>query len=119
MGEDQRRSPDHQALQRLRDDRLVLRVHGRKRLVQHQDRRITQQGPGNCEALTLAAGEPDAPLPNDRCVALRQRNNELVRIRVSRRRLDVIVARIRFADAQIFLDRAMEQKRVLGNHGEL
>ena len=55
MGEDQRRTPLHQPIERLLDHRLVPGVHCRKRLVEHQDGRIAQQRAGDGDALALTA----------------------------------------------------------------
>ena len=54
MSEDQRRAALHQAVQGLLDHRLVFRINRGQRLVQHQDRRIAQQGPGDGDTLALA-----------------------------------------------------------------
>ena len=48
--------------QRLGDQLLVMRVQGAGRLVEHEERRLGQQRPGDGEALPLAAGEVLAAL---------------------------------------------------------
>ena len=70
--EDESGTPLHQPVERALDDRLILRVDRGERLVQDQDRGITQQRTGDRDALALPSGEPDAPLADDRVVALRQ-----------------------------------------------
>ena len=65
MREDQRRAALHEPVERLLDHRLVLGVHRRERLVEHQDRRVAQQRAGDGDALALAAREPDAALADD------------------------------------------------------
>ena len=52
-------------------------------------------------------------------VALRQRGDEVVRIGGARRCGDLRRRRIRLAEPQIVLDRAVEQIRVLPHHGDL
>jgi hypothetical protein len=68
--EDQRGAPLHQPLQRLLDYRLVLRIDGRQRLVENQNRRIDQQGARDRETLALATREPRATLSDDRTVTV-------------------------------------------------
>ena len=49
--------PGHEALQGLPDLRLALDVKARHRLVQDQDRGISDKSPGDSDPLPLAAGE--------------------------------------------------------------
>ena len=53
--DDQRGAPFHELSQGLVDHRLALGVDARQRLVQHQDRRVLEDGPGDGDALALAA----------------------------------------------------------------
>ncbi len=71
VGEDQRGAALHQAVERLLDHGLALRIDGGQRLVEDQDRRVAQERAGDGDALALAAGEPHAALADDRLVALR------------------------------------------------
>ena len=64
--QDQRGAPGHQPVERLLDHRLVLGIDRRQRLVQHQDRRVAQQRPGDRDALALAAGKLRAALADHR-----------------------------------------------------
>ena len=114
--EDEGGAPLHQPVQRLLDHRLVLRVHRGQGLVEDQDRRVAQQRAGDRDALALPSGELDAPLAHHRGVALRQPGDELVGVRGPRRRLDLLLARIGLAEAQVVLDRAVEEVRVLVHH---
>ena len=116
MREDQGGAALHQPVQRLLDYRLVLRIHRGQRLVEDQDRRVTQQRAGDRDALALPAGELDAPLPDHRGVALRQPRDELVGVRGPRRRLELPIARVGFAEAQVVLDAAVEKVGVLVHH---
>src|SRR5262249_48813254 len=56
------------------------RIQRRRRLVQNQDRWITDEGPGNGDSLALPAREPTASLPNRRLVTLRERTDEIVNL---------------------------------------
>jgi hypothetical protein len=71
VGDDQGRPPDHQAIERGLDRRLVLGVDRRQRFVEQQDRRVAQQRARDREALALAAGEPHAAFADRGIPALR------------------------------------------------
>ena len=53
--QDQRRAGRHQPVQRLLDDRLVLRVDRRERLIQHQDSRVPKERSSDRQTLPLSA----------------------------------------------------------------
>ena len=55
MGQDERRAPRHQPVERALDHRLVLGIDRRQCLVEDEDRSIAQQGAGDRNALALAA----------------------------------------------------------------
>ena len=68
--DDKARAPAHQHVERLLDDALALGVERAGGLVENQDDRVLQDGPGNGDALALPAGELDAALADHRAVAL-------------------------------------------------
>ena len=55
MREDQCGAPFHETVEGILDDRFVLRVDRGKRFVQHEDRRVSQDCPGDSDALPLSA----------------------------------------------------------------
>ena len=112
----QRGAALHQPVQRLLDHRLVLGVDRGQRLVQHQDRRVAQQGAGDGDALALAAGQLHALLADHGPIALRQRLDEAVDVGGAGGGLDLGLGRVRPAHADVVLDRAVEQEGVLGHH---
>ena len=73
MGDDQRRAPLRDALQRGLNLAFGEAVERRGRLVEHEDRRRLQHRAGDRDALLLAAGEFQAALADLRAIALRQR----------------------------------------------
>ncbi len=117
--QDQGRAPGHQAVERALDDGFVLGIDRRQRLVENEDRRVAQQRPRDRQPLPLSAREPQAALADQSGIALRQRGDEVVRIGGARRRDDLRRRRIRLAEPQIVLDRAVEQISVLPHHGDL
>ena len=70
--------PSHELAQPVVDAQLDLHVDGAGGVVEDEDRRVDQQGPGDGDALALAAGQGVAPLADDRVVALGQLADELV-----------------------------------------
>src|SRR5271155_5446140 len=63
----------------LLDDPLALVVERARRLVEDQDSRVHDQGAGDRDALALAARKCGAAFADDRVVALRQFEDEVVR----------------------------------------
>ena len=115
---DEHRPPAHEAAERVLDHRLVLGIDRGERLVQQQDRRIAQQRAGNGDALALPAREADAALADHRVVALRQPRNEGVRVGRPGRGLDLGVARVRLAEADVLRRGAVEEVGVLVDDAE-
>ena len=116
--QDQRGAPHHQPVQRLLDDRLVLGIDRGQRLIQHQHRRIPQQRPGDRQTLPLSAGQAGATLADHRLIAVGQGADEAMRIGRGRGGDDLGVRRLRPAEPQVFLDRAVEQVSVLRDDGD-
>ena len=82
--------PSAISLHVLLDDALALVVERARRLVEDQDARIGDQRAGDRDALALAAREAAAALADDRVVAFRQLQDEVVRAGELRRRDDAL-----------------------------
>src|SRR5439155_19421655 len=67
------------------------------------------------DALPLAAGEGHAPLADDRRVALREPGDELLGVRRPRGGSQLVGTRIGLAHADVVLDGAVEEPRVLAD----
>lgn len=78
MRDDDDRFSLHQPLKRFLDQIFVLRIAEGRRLVQHNDRRIFDDGAGNRDALALAAGEMDPFRADHGVIAVRQFADEIV-----------------------------------------
>src|SRR6059058_3729005 len=100
MGDDQGGAAALQAVEGLLDGRLVLAVHARERFVEQQDRRVLQQRPSDRDPLALTAGQARAALADDRLVTLRQGGYEIVRVGRPSGRLQLLLSRVRLAEAQ-------------------
>ena len=61
MGDHDRRPVTHQVLKRFLHQSLRLRIESGSRLIQDQDRRVLQDGPGDADPLPLTTGELSAP----------------------------------------------------------
>ena len=88
MRDHERGAVAHQVRERVLHEQLGFGVERRGRFVQNQDGRVLQQGARDRQTLTLAAREPLPALADARLVLLRQRLDELVRVRGLCRRLD-------------------------------
>ena len=84
--------PRAQLVDRLLDARLGLDVERAGRLVEHQDRRVLQDGAGNGDALALAAGQLAAALAGTRVVAVALGEDEVLRRRGLGGGMDLVVA---------------------------
>ena len=89
VGDGDRGAALHQVVERLLDLLLGLGVDRRGGLVEDQDARVDQQRARDRDALALAAGQRLAALADQRVVAVRQAQDEVVRMRGARRRDDL------------------------------
>ena len=117
--DDERRAVAHQVLQRFLDQQLRFGVERRRRLVQDQDRRVLQQRARNRQALALPARQLLAALADAGLVLLRQRHDEIVRVRGARRRLDVVARRAGRSVRDVAGNRLVEQHRLLRHDADL
>ena len=119
MGDDDRGAVLHQAVERLLNDGLTLRIHVRGRLIEDQDRRIFQDGAGNCETLPLPAGQLLPSLADDGVVAGGETEDEVVGVGGCGSGFDLLARGIRLAQQQVLGDGAVEQVGILRDQCEL
>ncbi len=98
---------------------LALRVEGAGRLVEHEDARVLEDGPGDGHALLLSAGELHASLAHQRIVALGKFLDEAVRIGGARGGLDFGARRAGPAVADVLGDGGGEEDRLLRHRPDL
>src|SRR5438874_1471832 len=113
-----------QRAEALLDRGLDLAVERGGRLVEHQDRRVFQDHARDRDALALPAGKLDAALADLRLIAapslpVLQFEDELMRVRELRRRHDLGIDGARPAIADVVADRAVQQRGVLRDDGNL
>jgi len=98
---------------------LAVAVQARRGLVQDQDARVRQDRARDCDALALAAGEPDAALADHRVVFQLERVNELVAVRDAAHFAHLLHRGVRLAVADVVGDRPVEQEVLLQHDPEL
>src|SRR2546428_1767256 len=119
MGEKDDGAAAHRPPVRLHDRRLRLVIDGARRLVQDEHWAVLQEGPGNGDALALAARELDAAPAHWGAIGLREPDDELVAVRRLRRRDQVALACPRPGVSNVLGDAGREEHRVLRYHREL
>ena len=105
--------PAHRLAQCEPDARLGRRVDRRGGVVEDQDARVGDERTGDRDALALPARQRQAALADHGVVAVRERADEVVRLRAAGRLLDLGVARIGSRERDVVAHRGREQERVL------
>ena len=118
VGDEERGAPLHEPAQAVEDAGLAVGVEAGGRLVEHQHRRVSQEHPGDPDALALPAREADAARAEPGVVALRQRRDEAVRAGGPGRRHQLVVGRRRPV-GDVLGDAPREQDRLLQQHPDL
>ena len=101
----------YQSRQSRLDQRLVLDVKARGRLIEEDYRRVLQEGAGYRYSLTLAARELTAVLTDVRVPFVGQLFGELLAVRESRRGENLLVGRALLSEADVLHYRVVEQSR--------
>ena len=100
---------------RFTDGLLRLRIQGGRRLVQDQEPRITDHGPGNGDALALPARQQGAPLADRRVQPTRETFDEPPCTRAIEGAPDLGLAQVRVVEGDIGEDTLVEQEQLLGD----
>src|SRR6516164_9371215 len=94
-------------------------VEAAGRLVKYKNGRITQDRPGDRNALLLPAGQRFAPLGNSAIISVWHLFYELVGVSQPRRSANLLVAGTGASKRNVFTDSAAEEQRVLQNQADL
>ncbi len=94
MGDDERGAALHHLAQGRADLLLHAGVNARGRVVEDEDARLHEDGPGNRDALALPAGKREPLLANDGVVAFGQPGDEIVGVSEASGALDLLVGRV-------------------------
>ncbi len=89
VGDGDRRASGHQRRERRLNLRLDLAVHGARRLVEDEQRRIRRDGASERQQLALTDADRRAPLTERLLIAARQTPNDAVRADARRRGRDL------------------------------
>src|SRR5258708_7178221 len=109
----------HQPFHRLLDQRFGFGIEARRRLVEDQDRRVGQERARQRDALTLAARQLDAAFADQRAVALRQPQDEFMRVGKPCRLFDRRHGGAGPAIGDVLRQRTVKQDRLLLHDGDL
>ena len=105
-------APD-QPVDRFLHEALGLHVERARGLVEDEDRRIAQQRPRDRDALALPAAEPGAALAQQRVVALRELDDEVMGVRGAGRGLDLVPGEVGAAVGDVGEHRVVQEDRLL------
>src|SRR6185503_9404286 len=87
--------------------------------VENKDRRVLDERARDGDSLALAAGEHASAFADARLESVRILLDELQRLGARGSDANVLVGRLRAADAQILRDRAVEQQNLLEHHADV
>ena len=93
-------------------------VEVRRRLVEHQHRRVGQKRPGEDDSLALAARELAALLADERVEPVRERPDPVSDLGRVERALELVVARVWPGQADVVANGRREEVRVLAGDGD-
>jgi hypothetical protein len=113
VGDDDGGPAGAEALEGVGDAGLAGRVQVAGGLVQDQQGRVGDPGPGEGDQLALPGGQQRPPLADLGVVAVGQAGDDLVGPDRAGGRLDLGAGRGRAAEADVVKDRAREQEPVL------
>ena len=119
MGDDQHGLALNQLCHGLLHDGLILRIDVGRGLVQNDNGRVFQHGPGDSKALALAAGQVGAPSANNRIIAPLQLADEGITAGGLGHCLHLGVRSAGPAHADVLPDGFVEEIVVLGHKGGL
>src|SRR5690348_10556797 len=106
-------------LERGQDRSLRGCVEPACRLIEDQNWRVAQHGPGDRNPLLLAAGESGATLRHHGIVALRQLHDEFFGVGDPRRATDLLVAGVGTTEGDVLANGATEEQGVLEHQADL
>src|SRR5574343_372058 len=119
VGDGDRRAALDEVVERLLDLFFGLGVDRRGRFVEYQDARIDEQRAGDRDALALAAGQALAAFADQRVVAVRQAQDELVGVGGAGSGDNFLARCVRFAVGDVVGDGAEEQERLLQHKADV
>ena len=117
VGDDDHSLVPDQAGERFLDHGFVLHIQAGACLIQQDDRRVLQEGPGDGDTLAFATGKLASVFTNDRIISLRQFHREFVAVGQPGRRQHFIIRGVFFSDPDVFQNAVVEQRDILEHDG--
>ena len=109
----------HQLFKGFLNQEFILRVAERRCLIQHDDRRVFDNGPRNGNSLALAAREMDAFGADHRVIPVGQFGDKLVALSRFRRRNHLFLTGRRVAHTDIIQNALLEQENILEHKADM
>src|SRR5690349_1251229 len=119
VGDDQRRAPFHQPLDRIADEDFGLRINRAGRFVEYQHARVEGQRAGKADQLLLPDRQARPPLAQLRVIAFRQAFDEIRCVHFARRVLQLLIAYAGVAEPYVRGDVARKQEDILQDDAEI
>src|SRR5690349_17125771 len=119
MGNDQSGPAGEQSLERLLNEPFALRVERARGFIEHENRRIAQEGAGDRHALALSAAKLYPTLADPRLVSLWEPGDELFAVCLARRLLHLLVGSSRATVGDVLANRPSEEQNLLGYDGDI
>jgi hypothetical protein len=117
--DDEGGSSFHRFIERLRDALFGHWIERAGRLVEDENRRVFEECARHCKPLAFAAGQQAPAFADARLETVRLVFDEVECLRAGRGFTQLRLGGVGFADAQVFGDGAVEQKRLLKNHADI
>ena len=117
--DDEGRAALHEVAEAVLDHRFGLGVERAGGFVEDEDARVGEDGAGDGETLTLAAGELDAALADDGVVLLGEALGELVYAGDAAGFHELLFGGVGTAEEDVFADGAVEEEGLLQDDAEL
>src|SRR6266853_770568 len=119
VSHDEDSTVSNQAFKRFENGSFRFHVHGAGGLIENENWRVSQEGPGERNALALTTGKTHASFADQRLVPFRKSRDEFMRIRSHRRCLNFFPAGARASVGDVLPYRTREEHRLLWDKGEL
>src|ERR1051325_1404035 len=113
MGHDESSAAVHQFLDRLHDGSFGGGIERGGRLVQEEDRRILQEGPGNPDSLSLANAKVAAPFADRAVITSGQAADKLISLGAPGGLPNFLLGRIWPAVGNVLANRGRKKESVL------
>jgi hypothetical protein len=106
-------APLDKSVEGVLNESLALGIQGTRGLIENENAGPLQHHSGNGKPLTLSGAQGDASLSNDLVVTVGEAHHEVMSVRRTSRRLNLVTGRIGVAVPEILKNRAGKEHRLL------